>query len=192
MVRFGRAPLRKTWNHAGWVRIQEDTMTQPTETHSAADDALDHLEAEIENLEHVSTWGRWLGWGAAAVIVLGLVGVGVYVVVSPPPTTSSRMSYVPSGSSPLELGEPRGATLREAPARLTWESVAGRFQYRMRIYVKGDSQPVVERFVTTPFVELTADERARIPSGKSFVWSVTAQAANGSTLGAGQSTFKVR
>lgn len=168
-------------------------MGEPTDKHSAADGALDHLEEEIENLEHVSTWGRWFGWGAAIVGIAAVVGAVVWLVASPPPTTSSQQSYAPAGASPLELGEPRGgATLSEAPARLTWESVTGRFQYRLRIFVKGESQPVVERYVTTPYVELTADERGRLAKGKSFVWSVTAQAANGSAIGAGQSTFRLR
>lgn len=45
---------------------------------------------------------------------------------------------------------------------------------------------------TTSSVELTTDEQARMPRGKTFVWTVVAQGKDGSTIGSGQATFKVR
>ncbi len=155
-------------------------------------DALDHLEEEIKALEGVTRWGRPLHIGAAVIIIAAIVGAIVWWVVSPPPITSARMSYIPATSSPLEVFEPKGATLSDPPSRFAWESVTGRLQYVVRVYVKGTRTPVLERMVTSPSIELTPDERARIPHGNSFVWTVVAQAKDGSTLSAGQATFKVR
>ena len=36
------------------------------------------------------------------------------------------------------------------------------------------------------------DEQARMPRGNAFIWTVVAQGKDGSTIGAGQATFKVR
>jgi hypothetical protein len=58
--------------------------------------------------------------------------------------------------------------------------------------VKGTSTPVFERTTTSPFVELTPSEQERMPKGKTFVWTVVAQGKDGTTLGSGQATFKVR
>jgi hypothetical protein len=101
------------------------------------------------------------------------------------------MSYVPAGSTPIDLGEPRGS-LSEPPTRFAWDSVTGRFQYIVKVYVKGTSQPVFERASTAPSFEMAPEERVRIPKGKSYVWTVVAQAKDGSTIGAGQASFKVR
>ena len=78
------------------------------------------------------------------------------------------------------------------PSHFAWESVTGRLQYIVRVYVKGTSTPILERMITTSSVELTTDEQARMPRGKTFVWTVVAQGKDGSTIGSGQATFKVR
>ena len=156
------------------------------------EDALDHLEEEIRNLEGVTRFGRPLRIGALVLFLVAGVAAAVWWVVSPPPTTfSSRKSYVTTTGSPIEVVEPRG-NLAEPPMRFAWESVTGRLQYIVRVYVKGENTPIVERMVTTSFVELTPGEQARIPRGKTFVWTVVAQGKDGSTIGAGQQTFKVR
>ena len=61
-----------------------------------------------------------------------------------------------------------------------------------RVYVKGENTPVVERIVTSSFVELTPGEQPRMTRGKTFVWTVAAPGKDGSTISAGQQTFKVR
>ena len=168
-------------------------MTQPQETPTShANDVLDHLEHEIEELEHLSRWKVWAGWIVGVLAAAGIVGAFVWYVVSPPSASPSRMSYLPASSTAIELGEPRGGTLSQAPARLSWETVSGRLQYRIRIYERGEGAPLVDRFTTEPSVELTAAERASVSKGKTYVWTVVAQGPNGSTLGAGQSTFRVR
>jgi hypothetical protein len=156
------------------------------------EDALDHLEEEIKALEGVTRFGRPLRIGGALIVVAAIVGAIVWWVTSPPPITSARMSYIPATSSPLEVFEPKGATLANPPSRFAWESVTGRLQYTMRVYVKGSRTPILERMGTSPSIELSPDEQARIPRGSSFIWTVTAQAKDGSTLSAGQATFKVR
>jgi len=156
------------------------------------EDALDHLEEEIKSLEGVTRWGRPLHIGAAVIIVAAIVGAIVWWVTAPPPITSARTSYIPASSSPLEVLEPKGGTLAEPPNRFAWESVTGRLQYILRVYVKGTNTPILERMVTSPSVELSPDERARMPRGNTYVWTVVAKAKDGSTLSAGQSTFKVR
>jgi hypothetical protein len=157
------------------------------------DNALDHLEEEINELESVNPWGRAVRWGAGIIIVVALVTWVVWLVASPPPSSSaSRMSYVPSGVASIDVSEPRGTTLDEPPARFAWESVTGRFQYIARVYVKGTSEPVVMRATTTAYWDLTPDERAKLARGKTYVWTVVAQGKDGANIGAGQSSFKVR
>jgi len=168
-------------------------MAQPTEPHHGSiDNALDHLEDEVKALEGVTRWGPWLRWSALVLVLAGIIAAVVWMVASPPPTTSARMSYIPSAAEPIEVSEPRGVALKEPPARFAWESVTGRLQYVVRVYVKGTSVPVVERVVTTPSLELTPEERARIPHGETYVWTVIAQGKDGATIGAGEATFKVR
>ena len=168
-------------------------MSQPTPIHEPHhEDALDHLEEEIKALEGVTRWGRPIRIGALVVFLAAIVGGIAWFVTSPPPITSARTSYVPSTGSPMDVLEPKAATLDEPPVRFAWESVTGRLQYIVRIYVKGATVPILERMVTSPSVELTPDERARMERGHSFVWTVVAQGKDGSTIGAGQSTFKVR
>jgi hypothetical protein len=162
------------------------------EVHEAHGDALDHLEEEIKALEGVTRWGRWVHWGAAVIVLAAVIAAVVWFVASPPPMTSARLSYLPAAGSPIDVVEPKGATLAEPPSRFAWESVTGRLQYVVRIYVKGTGNPVLERMVTAPWIELTPDERARIPRGNTFIWTVVAQGKDGSTIGAGQATFKVR
>jgi len=169
-------------------------MNQETpvpETHH--ENAIDHFEEEFKNLEGVTRFGRPIRIGAAVIIAAALIGVAVWWVTSPPPITSARMSYLPAtGGSSIDVVEPKGATLADPPNRFAWESVTGRLQYVVRIYVKGTSVPVLERMVTSPSIDLTTDEQARMPRGKTFVWTVVAQGKDGSTIGSGQATFKVR
>ena len=168
-------------------------MSQETPVHETHhENAIDHFEEEFKNLEGVTRFGRPLRIGALVLFIAAIVGAAIWWVTSPPPITSARMSYIPSTGSPIEVVEPKGATLAGPPNRFAWESVTGRLQYVVRIYVKGTSVPVLERMVTTSSVELTPDEQARIPRGKTFVWTVVAQGKDGSTIGAGQATFKVR
>jgi hypothetical protein len=157
------------------------------------EDALDHLEEEIKNLEGVTRFGRPLRIGALVLFLVAGIAAAVYWVVSPPPvTSSSRKAYVTTTGSPIEVVEPKGMTFSDPPTRFAWESVTGRLQYVVRVYVKGESNPIVERMVTSPSVELTPGEQQRMPRGKTFVWTVVAQGKDGSTIGAGQSSFKVR
>lgn len=156
------------------------------------EDALDHLEEEIKNLEGVTRFGRPLRIGAFVIFVVAAVTGAIWWVSSPPPiTSSSHRSYVATAGSPIEVVEPRG-NLADPPMRFAWESVSGRLQYVVRVYVKGENTPVLERMVTSSFVELTPGEQARMTHGKTFVWTVVAQGKDGSTIGAGQQTFKVR
>jgi hypothetical protein len=156
------------------------------------DNALDHLEEEIKELETDNPWGRVVRWAAGVIILVAVVAWIVWLVASPPASTSARMAYVPSNAAPIEMSEPRGTTLDEPPARFAWESVTGRFQYIARVYVKGTSDPIIERATTTSWFEPTPEERARMKKGKSYVWTVIAQAKDGSTTSAGQAQFKVR
>jgi hypothetical protein len=162
------------------------------ETAAHHDDALDHLEDEIRALEGVTRWGKPLRIGALVLFLAAVVGAMVWFVTSPPPLTSARTSYAASSGSPIDVLEPKGGTLADPPSRFAWESVTGRLQYVVRIYVKGTSMPVLERMVTTSSVELTPTEQARMPRGTTFVWTVVAQGKDGSNIGAGQGTFKVR
>jgi len=168
-------------------------MSQETPNHETPhENAIDHFEEEFRNLEGVTRFGRPVRIAALVIVLVAIVAVGVWWVLSPPPVTSSRRSYGPTTGSLIEVTEPKGTTLADPPTRFAWESVTGRLQYVVRIYVKGTSVPVLERMVTSPSVELTPDEQARMPRGNTFVWTVAAQGKDGSTIGAGQATFKVR
>jgi hypothetical protein len=156
------------------------------------EDAIEHLEEEIARLEGVTRWGRPIRIATLVICLVAAVAGLAWFVVSPPPITSGRASATSSTGSPIELMEPRPTTLSEPPARFAWESVTGRLQYVVRIYVKGSTSPVLEKLTTNSSIDLTPDETARMPRGKRFVWTVVAQAKNGSTLGTGESSFKVK
>jgi hypothetical protein len=157
------------------------------------EDALDHLEDEFKQLEGVTRFGRPLLIGAIVLVLVGAVSAAVWWVLSPPPITSSvHRSYATTTGSPMDVLEPKATTLADPPARFAWESVTGRLQYVVRVYVKGETMPTVQRMTTTTFVELTPDEQARMTRGKAFVWTVAAQGKDGTTIAAGQSSFKVR
>ena len=155
--------------------------------------AIEHLAEEIEVMEHVNPWARAFRW----VLGLGLLGAFIawvaWALLAPSSTMSSaKTNYIPSSVTPIELSEPLGGTLADAPVRFAWGPVTGRLQYIVRVYEKGAAMPIFERASTTSTFELTPEERAKMPKGKSYVWTVVAQGQNGSTLAAGQSNFKVR
>jgi len=156
------------------------------------EDAIEHLQEEIARLEGVTRYGRPLRIAALVIFIVAAVGGLAWFVVSPPPITSGRASATSTTGSPIEMMEPRPTTLADPPARFAWESVTGRLQYVVRIYVKGSTMPVLEKMTTSSAIELTPDEIARMPRGKRFTWTVVAQAKNGSTLGTGESSFKVK
>jgi len=156
------------------------------------EDAIEHLEEEIRSLEGVTRYGRPIRIGVFVILLVAAVAAIAWWLASPPPITSSRTSYVAATGSPIEVAEPNGVTLDNPPARFAWESVSGRLQYIVRVYVKGTNTPVLERMVTSPSVELSPEEQALMPRGKTFDWTVAAQGKDGSTIAAGRATFKVR
>ena len=168
-------------------------MSERMPAHEAHhEDAIEHLEDEIRRLEGVTRWGRPLRIATLVICLVAAVAGMAWFIVSPPPITSGRASATSTTGSPIELMEPRPTTLAEPPTRFAWESVTGRLQYVVRIYVKGSSTPVLEKMTINSAIELSPDESARMPRGKRFVWTVVAQAKNGSTLGTGESNFKVK
>lgn len=154
--------------------------------------ALDHLEEEYRTLEGVTPGGRPLRIVGLVLTLAAIVGAIVWFVMNPPPVTSPRTSYVAASGTPIDLMEPKSGTLAEPPSRFAWEAVTGRLQYVVRVYVKGTNTPVVERMGTAASIELTPTEQSRMPRGNTFVWTVVAQGKDGSSIGAGQATFKVR
>jgi hypothetical protein len=159
------------------------------------DNAINHLAEEIEGMEHINPWVRAIRWIGGIVLVAGFVGWGVWTLVSPPSASSfsSRtMSYVPSGVASIDVSEPLGSTLDGAPVRFAWESVRGRLQYIVRVYVKGAASPVFERATTATSFELLPDERAKFATSTKYVWTVVAQGKDGAPIGAGQSGFRIR
>jgi hypothetical protein len=167
-------------------------MSQQSAPNFANEHVLEHLEDEFKTLEGVARWKRPVFIGILVLVVAGIVAGLTWFALSPPPMTSGRTSYVATSGTPIDVVEPKGVTLAAPPARFAWESVTGRLQYVVRIYVKGSSTPVLERMTTDNAIDLTADDQARMPRGNSFVWKVVAQGKTGSTIGEGQATFKVR
>jgi hypothetical protein len=164
-------------------------MAQPTEVHTVAEHALDHLEEEIVSLEGARSWKRRLGWGAIVLLVIAGIALVVWSSMAP---RSKAESYIPWAPLAIDVTAPPRVMLDGPPAHFAWDSIAGRYQYLFRVYVKGTSDPFLERVVTAPSLDLTAEEQARIPRGKSLVWTVVAQARDGSAMAAGQSTFDLR
>jgi hypothetical protein len=164
-------------------------MAQPNEIPTVAEHALDHLEDEIRSLEGAKSWKRRLGWGGLFLIVAAGIALIVWKTVSPPP---SALSYIPWAPLVIEMTAPPRVMLDAPPTHFAWDSIAGRYQYLVRVYVKGTSDAFLERVVTSPSMDLTPEEQARIPRGKSLVWTVVAQKRDGSALAAGQSTFDLR
>ena len=164
-------------------------MAQPAEIHTVAEHALDHLEDEIRSLEGAKSWKRRLGWGAVILLLTAGIALIVWRSVNPPP---SAASYIPWAPLNIDVTAPPRVLLDAPPSHFGWDSIAGRYQYLFRVYVQGTSDPFLERVVTSPSLDLTADELARIPRGKSFVWTVVAQGRDGAPLAAGQSTFDLR
>ncbi len=154
-------------------------------------DAIDHLEEEIMDLEHVNPVGRAVRWIGGTIIVVAVIAWVVWLVASPPSSTSVSRSYTPSNIAGVDLSQPRGV-LDAAPAHFAWDTVTGRLQYVVRIFIQGEGNPVLEKIVTTAYLDLSPDEQARLPRGKTYVWTVTVQAKDGSNMAAGQATFKVR
>jgi hypothetical protein len=167
-------------------------MTQESPTNFANEHVLEHLEDEIKSLEGVTRWKRPVFIVVLVLVVAAAVAGMTWFVMSPPPITSGHAAYVGGSGMSIEVVEPKGATLAAPPARFAWESVTGRLQYVVRVYVKGSSNPVLERRTTGTSLELTADDQALMPRGNSFVWKVVAQGQNGATIGEGEATFKVR
>jgi hypothetical protein len=167
-------------------------MSERMPLHEAHHDAIEHLEEEIAQLEGVTRWSRPLHIAALVVFTLAAVGGLTWLVVRPPPITIGRAAGTVDTGAPIEIMEPGFATLLDPPARFAWGSVTGKMQYVVRIYVKGSATPVLEKYTTSSAIELTPDETARMPRGKRFVWTVVAKANNGSTLGTGESGFKVK
>jgi hypothetical protein len=168
-------------------------MSEPTPVHPPHhNDSIEHLEEEIMALEGVTRWGKTIRIVSLVVLLCAIAAGITWFVTSPPGISSARMSYLPQTNNMIDVNEPKGATLTEPPTRFAWESVTGRLQYIVRVYVKGSNTPVFERMLTASSLELTPDERARMPKGSSYVWTVVAQGKDGSTIGAGQSTFRVK
>ena len=143
-------------------------MNQGASTHQpGVHTALDHLEEEYRSLEGVTRWGRPLHIGAAVVIAAGVIGAIVWWLVSPVPSSVVQSSYPASTGAPIEVMEPKRMTLANPPDRFAWESVNGRLQYIVRVYVKGTSTPVFERRATSPAIELSPAEQALLPRGVS-------------------------
>jgi hypothetical protein len=157
------------------------------------DNAINHLAEEIEQIEHINPWGRAIRWIGGGLLIAAFIAWIAWILTSPPSaTTAAKFSYVPLNVASIDMSEPVGGTLDQAPVRFAWESVTGRFQYIVRAYEKGVTVPFFERASTASSFELTPEERAKFTRGKTFVWTVVAQGKNGTTIGAGQSGFKVR
>jgi hypothetical protein len=90
-----------------------------------SNDAIEHLEEEIEELESINPWGRAVRWAAGIIIVVAVVTWVVWLIASPPSSTSAaHTAYVPSGLASIDVTEPRGTTLGEPPAKFAWASRA--------------------------------------------------------------------
>jgi hypothetical protein len=168
-------------------------MAQVAPTHQPEPHtAFDHFEEEYRSLEGVTRWGGPIRVGAAVIIAVGLIAAGAWWLMTPPPSSVHTPVYAASAGAPIEVTEPKRTTLANPPDRFAWDSVAGRLQYVVRIYVKGSPTPVLERRLTSPTLDLSSDEQARLPRGESFTWTVVAQGKDGSTIATGQGSFRVR
>lgn len=130
-------------------------------------------------LRWLSAWARWRSNPARSVPVMLVVLAAVlgvsYLVWSSSQKPGISDGRVRSGSSWTIATVPADrATLATAPERLEWTSTAPAESYRVTLY-DAESTPIWESpSVTTPFVDLPAEVRGRLPAGRPVFWRVVA------------------
>lgn len=164
-------------------------MNPQGSTDFAHQHVMEHLEDEIKSLEGVTRWGKPIRIGIVVIVFAALAGGVAWLVMSPPAVTH-RPAYGASTATPMDVIEPL-RTLPASPARLTWGPVAGRLQYVVRIYPKGEANPILEKMTTATSIELTAEEQAQLPRGN-YTWKVATQSQKGTTIAECYGAFKVR
>ncbi len=153
--------------------------------------AVEHMEEEIRALEGETGRPRWLVW-VLGILILAAIAAGIVFLNRSRPPERAPATLAAAGGVPLEVREPRpGSRLSSAPTTFSWESVSGRHDYLFRIVPEGSAEPVIERSVRTPSVQLTPEEAGRLVAGLSYVWSVAARKRDGTVIGSGQARFRL-
>jgi len=157
--------------------------------HKAADlhpeTALEHMEQEFHDVEGDKAGGKGLRW---AIGILGLAAVVAVFWFFP---SVEKEAPAVAGGLVIQTLEPRGGTLAESPAGFRWESITGRYDYVVKVFVEGGATPLLDRQVREPMLRLTQEERAQLQRGKSYVWTVTARRVDGSAIGIGKAKFQL-
>lgn len=166
-------------------------MAQEQTTHHDPTAAVEHMEEEIRALEGETGRPRWLVW-ILGILILAAIAAGVLYLGGSRPPERAPAQVAAAGGVPLEVREPRpGSRLSSAPTSFSWESVSGRYDYLFRIAPEGSAEPIIERSVRTPSVQLTPEETGRLVAGRSYVWSVAARKRDGTVIGSGQARFRL-
>jgi len=158
---------------------QEDNQSQ-----SAANATLDHMVAEIREMEGVGKrrWPKWLG-----IFLIVVAGVAA-VWLAQNPTTLTQMRKVDEGSV-LVISSPGYGKLSVPPRTFKWQSVTGRHHYTLTIGTIPGKADVLEKMVMTDSVVLNDAEAALLKPGATYHWKVRAVSADGKTIGHAESKF---
>ena len=154
------------------------------------DDPIEHMAEELRELEGLNKprWPKIL-LGIVALAVIG--GLYYYYGVYRKPSERSWIATTTSGVQ-IELREPRAGKLTGAPSRLAWESISGRHDYLVKLYLRGERDPLFERATRNSTLDLKPEETGLITPGKAYVWTVQARDTTRRELASGQSWFEVR
>lgn len=155
-----------------------------TQNPTSNESPLDHMEQELRELEGEgkSKWWKWLF----------IVGIAVIAVLAY--TLTGKQSATPPPAGPqegvaIDMQQPATGKLAAAPSRFEWESVSGRYQYRLTVTRMDEKTPLIDKTVKDSHVELAVDEIGRLTPRATYVWRVEALDKGGRKLGSGQSHF---
>ncbi len=126
---------------------------------------------------------RWVAVAAAAILVIGVGGVGARVLLRERAPEVER-----GGAAALRPVSPEEGTTATAPVMLTWRAAPGAQQYRVEV-LAADGAPL--------WSAATADTSATIPDavvarGGEYGWWVTGRLADGATISSPVTPFSVR
>lgn len=155
-----------------------------TQNPTTTESPLDHMEQELRELEGEgkSKWWKWLFIvGIAIVAVLAYTWTGKQSTTPPPAGPQEGVA--------IDMPQPAAGKLSAAPTRFEWESVAGRYQYRLTVTRAEEKTPLIDKTVKDSHLDLAIDEVGKLKKGATYVWRVEALDKGGRKLGSGQSHF---
>ncbi len=126
---------------------------------------------------------RWVAAAAAAILVIGVGGVGARVLLRERAAEVER-----GGTVALRPVSPGGGTAATAPVLLTWHAAPGARRYRVEV-LAADGAPLWS--ATTADTSVTVPDSV-VARGGTFGWWVTGRLRDGATVSSGVTPFSAR